>query len=1133
MKNATMMPRLTKFMFVVGFLLTTIMSYANNLAYAQNQTFTFHLKNVSIKTVLQTIEKQSEFIFMYRSDLLDTSKRVSVDADKKSVSQILDQILEGTAVTYEINDRQIVLKKAEKPISAPKQTGKRKKIISGIITDEVTQEPIIGAAIMVKGTSVGTTTNVDGNFTLQCVEEDTLVVSYMGYEDKIVVVKSGNVYAITMKEAAEQLGEVVVTAFGVAQKKESLVGSVQQIKPKELKVPSSSLSSAFAGRMAGVIAVQRSGEPGADGADFWIRGKSTFSGATGALIILDGVEISASELNALDPEVIESFSILKDATATALYGTRGANGVMIVTTKNGERLDKPIINVRVEGSMSQMTRVPEMVDGVTYMNLFNEAVSRPNCLIEPFAVDKIEGTKKRLNPYIYPNVNWYDEMFNKNSFAQRVNFNIRGGSRIMDYFMSASLKHNNGNLKPLSKDFFSYNNNINVYNYDFVNNLRINATPTTKVSLGLNLSVTDWKGPLRSANELFQMSKEVSPVDYPVFFPSGKLDTNGVLWGDKPGGPWDGGYRNPVAEYVIGYKTSLNSKITANFKLEQDLSFLTDGLGFSGLFSFKNITISNVERVANYNRYYVSDYNPSTLDYVIKRLGDERDTSLKTTGTYGGERKMYFQAVLDYNRIFDGRHDVSAMLLYNHQQYNTNMPVDLYTSLPQRKQGFAGRLSYVYDSRYMIEANFGYNGSENFAKGNRFGFFPSIAVGYTISQEKYWDQLRDYISHMKVRASWGLVGNDQIGADRFAYMEDLVLSGSGTFTTGINQDLTLSGPKWKRYFNPNLTWEVGEKINVGLDLQILNSLNVVVDVFKETRSHIFMSRQGSLPQVVGTSDTQIYSNLGKMENKGLDLSIDYNKQISKDWFISGKGTFTFARNKVLAYDEPLFRDYPALSRVGRPLGLHLGYISQGLFPDQATIDKSPEQTLGYIPMPGDIWYVNQPNYKGEYDNKIDGNDRVYMGMPVDPEIVYGFGASTKYKNWDFSLFFQGVARTSLMMSGIHPFGTASNFSVADFIAEDHWSVDNPNPNAAYPRLTKDNNNNNEAVSDYWLRDASFLKLRNAEVGYTYKNMRFYLSGANLLTFSPFKHWDPEMGGGNGLKYPTQRVWNLGFQITFK
>ena len=890
MKNATMMPRLTKFMFVVGFLLTTIMSYANNLAYAQNQTFTFHLKNVSIKTVLQTIEKQSEFIFMYRSDLLDTSKKVSVDADKKSVSQILDQILEGTAVTYEINDRQIVLKKDVKQIEISEQTVKRKKSVSGVITDEVTQEPIIGAAIMVKGTSIGTTTNVDGNFTVQCAEGDTLTVSYMGYEDKIVVVKSGNVYAITMKEAAEQLGEVVVTAFGVAQKKESLVGSVQQIKAKELKVPSSSLSSAFAGRMAGVIAVQRSGEPGADGADFWIRGKSTFSGATGALIILDGVEISASELNALDPEVIESFSILKDATATALYGTRGANGVMIVTTKNGERLDKPIINVRVEGSMSQMTRVPEMVDGVTYMNLFNEAVSRPNCFIEPYSAEKIEGTKKGLNPYIYPNVNWYDEMFNKNSFAQRVNFNIRGDSRIMDYFMSASLKHNNGNLKPLSKDYFSYNNNINVYNYDFVNNLRINATPTTKVSLGLNLSVTDWKGPLRSADELFQMSKEANPVDFPIMFPAGKIDSYNILWGDKPGGVWDGGFRNPIAEYVTMYKTSLSSTITANFKLEQKLDMLTDGLRFSGLFSFKNVTLSNVERVANYNRYYVTSYDPNSLDYEISRIGEERDTSLKTTGTYGGERKMYFQAVLDYNRIFGERHDIGAMLLYNHQQYNTNMPVDLYTSLPQRKQGFAGRLSYVYDSRYMIEANFGYNGSENFAKGNRFGFFPSIAVGYTISQEKYWDHLRDYISHMKVRASWGLVGNDQIGSDRFAYMEDLVLGGSGIFTTGINQDFTLSGPKWKRYYNPNLTWEVGEKINLGIDLQLFNSLNLVVDVFKENRTHIFMSRQGSLPQVAGTGDTQIYSNLGKMENRGVDVSVDYNKQIDKNWFVSGKGT---------------------------------------------------------------------------------------------------------------------------------------------------------------------------------------------------------------------------------------------------
>ena len=558
--------QLTKIMLITGLLLYHLQGYSSNLAYAQEQSFTFHLQNVTIAKVLQTIEEQSEFIFMYRADLFDVSKKVSVKADKMEVAQILDQILAGTGVTYEINDRQILLKK-DATQNVPQQSGK-KKTIRGIVTDDATQEPIIGATIMIKGSNTGVTSNLDGDFSIECSEGDTLNVSFIGYQDKKVIIHSGNIYAISLKESTELLDEVVVTAFGVGQKKESLVGAVQQVKPQELKVPSSSLSTAFAGRMAGVIAVQRSGEPGADGANFWIRGKSTFSGATDALIIMDGVEISATELNALDPEVIESFSILKDATATALYGTRGANGVMIVTTKTGKNLDKPIINFRIEGSISSMTRVPEMVDGVTYMEMFNEAVSRPGCDVSPYSQDKIDGTRAGLNPYVYPNVDWYDEMFNNNAFSERVNFNIRGGSSRMDYFMSASFKHYGGHLKSLSKDYFSYNNNVRNFNYDFINNLNINATSTTKISLGLNLSVSDKKSPEDSMNDIFQSAMMANPVDFPIYFPSDDSDKNAVRWGDKQGGTLgQGWYGNPIADYVTGYKSNRKTTITANFKL--------------------------------------------------------------------------------------------------------------------------------------------------------------------------------------------------------------------------------------------------------------------------------------------------------------------------------------------------------------------------------------------------------------------------------------------------------------------------------------------------------------------------------------------------------------------------------------
>lgn len=1018
-------------------------------------------------------------------------------------------------------------------VSAVQQKGHE---ITGTVTDAKTSEPLIGVTVMVKGTTNGVMTDVDGQFRLNCKEGDVLQISYIGYETKEVKVGSLKMYMVEMNESAEMLEEVVVTAFGVGQKKASMVGSVSQVRSEDLRVPSASLSSSFAGRLSGVIAVQRSGEPGADGADFWIRGKSTFSGATGALIVLDGVEISAQELNALDPEAIEGFSILKDATATALYGTRGANGVMIVTTKSGKNLDKPIINFRLEGALTQLTDVPQTVDGVTYMNLYNEALTRPNASGTPYSGDKINGTLNHLNPYIYPDVNWYDEMFKRNAFSQKANFNIRGGSKKMDYFMSAGIKHSDGNLNSMSSDYFSYNNNVRVTNYDFINNLNVYATPTTKLSLGLNLSVRDWKGPNMSVNDIFAYSLIANPVDFPIMYPAGTggIVTEDIMWGAKSGGPWDTGFRNPVAEYVRGYQTNMQSIVTANFKIEQDLGMLLPGLKFSGLFSYKNKNITIVHRSSAYNGYELESYDPETMDYTLRNTTQEKNTAINTTGGHGGERNMYLQAMLDYNHTFNDVHALNVMFLFNRQQYDTNIPSDLFSSLPKRKQGIAGRISYAYANRYLAEANFGYNGSENFAPDNRYGFFPSFALGYTISEEDFWEKLRPVVSMLKIRGSWGLVGNDDTSntAGRFAYLEDISLSGGPSYTTGMGQNITLSGPKWNRYYNSQLGWEVGEKWNVGMDLQLFNSLNLTFDVFKETRRDIFLSRSSTIPQFLGMAGAAVYGNLGKMKNEGVDLALDYNKQVNKDLFISFKGTFTYAHNTILERDEPPFREYPNLSTIGHSDGQYLLYIANGLFPDEATIKNNPKQSLGFDPQPGDIWYKNLPNYAGVCDNVIDSNDRMYVGNPKDPEIVYGFGPSIKWKNWDFSFFFQGAAKTSILMSGFHPFGSQSINNVFQWIADSHWSEDNPDSNAEYPRLSKIDNPNTTASSTYWLRNGAFLKLKNAEIGYTYKGWRFYVSGSNLLTFSPFDYWDPEMGSGSGLKYPTQRVFNFGVQVTF-
>ena len=1114
-------------LFVFCFLVAALQ--AKSPVYGQAKTFTVSLKNVTLKEVISYVEKNSQYVFFFKPEVINQSTQISVSLKNATVKQLLDKVSEQANIVYEMKERQIVLK--EKKVSE-QSVSQKKRLLQGLVKDEQ-GNPIIGASIQLKNTGTGVITDLDGLFQIQVTDKNSvIVISYIGYVTQEISVGDRSSITVQLKEDTKSLEEVVVTAFGATQKKETMVGSIQQVRPAELKVPSSSLSTSFAGRMAGVIAIQRSGQPGADGAEFWIRGKSTFGDATGVLIVLDGVEISSSDLNALDPEVIESFSILKDATATAMYGTRGANGVMIVTTKSGQDLLKPIINFRLETSMSQLTSVPEMVGGVDYMKLYNEALTTRGITTGLYDDTKIRATEQGLNPLVYPNVDWYNEMFNKNAFAQRFNFNIRGGKKAVTYFMSASVKHDAGNLKSLSKDYFSYNNNINVMRYDFVNNLSIKATNTTKISLGLNVSLRDWKGPSAGVDGIFSMSREASPVDFPIVYPARNDKEIYTLWGGMSGGIYNNGYRNPVAEYVVGYKKQFASTVNANIRLDQDLKMVTKGLKLHVLASFKNWSKTETTRKAGYNQFEIDQYNEATGEYTLSRVGNEQKTALNTEGAATGDRRIFIQAYLDYKRKF-GVHDVNAMLLYNQDQLDNNKPDNLLSSLPRRKQGIAARLSYAYDDRYLAEVNFGYNGSENFAKNNRFGFFPSIALGYNISQEKFWEPISNVISHFKLRGSYGLVGNDGIN-ERYAYLEDIVLSSDKwKYTTGVNQNVNLQGPVWNRYYNPNLTWEVGKKLNVGFDMQLFHQVNLNFDVFKEIRSKIYMQKVNTLPDFIGTGETKIYENSGKMKNVGFDIALDYNKQITKDFFLSFKGTLTYAHNTILERDEPPFQLYPNLSSVGYSRGQHLVYVADGLFRDQADVDSHAEQTLGYIPQPGDIKYVDQPDANGNCDGIINTNDRVYMGYPEDPEIVYGFGPSMKYKNWDFSFFFQGAARTSILMSGFHPFGKNATRGVMKFIADDYWSESNPNPNAAYPRLTRDTNANNTVNSSYWLRNGAFLKLKNAEIGYTFKMFRAYLNGSNLLTFSPFKHWDPEMGGGSGMKYPTQRVFNIGIQFTFK
>lgn len=1027
-------------------------------------------------------------------------------------------------------------KKTRSSFSLPSIQQKRN--ITGIVLDAKTNEPVINATVQIKGTTTGIVTDIDGKFNIPCMPNNILIISFIGYTQQEVKVGKSTSYTIKLEEDTEMLDEVVVTAFGAGQKKESIVGSVQTIRPTDLKVPSSNLSTSFAGRLSGVVAYQRSGQPGSNSADFFIRGVSTLSGITSPLIILDGVEVSSADLNALDPEIIDGFSILKDATATAMYGTRGANGVMIVTTKSGADLERPIIGFRIEGNVSAPTKVPKFVDGARYMEMFNEAITNQGTGDVMFTDQQIYGTRNNLNPYVFPNVDWYDEIFKDLAFNQKANFNIRGGTKKITYFMNIGVNHETGMLKNRTADLFSYNNNIDLKKYAFQNNIDFHMSNTSTISLHLNVQLNDMTSPNTAVGDIYGSIMNSNPVDFPVSYPSDGT-SNWIKWGAYAGGN-DQGASNPMALFTNGYKSLFESTVLANIDFNQKLDFITEGLRFKALFSFKNWNKTETFRSQGYNRYTLNSYSQNedgTYSYEISPMGNPTKPTLATASNVYGDRRIYAQAYLDYNRSF-GDHHVNGMALWNLDQYDNNVPgSDLIQSLPRRKMGIAGRLSYDYAHRYMIEVNAGYNGSENFAAGNRWGFFPSIAIGWNLAQEDFFKSVTHIISNLKFRGSYGLVGNDQITQGgslvRFIYLSDINLQNTADFTTGYgNNKVSYKGPTYNRYQNNAITWEVGEKLNIGMDLQLFNDVNFTIDGFREIRRDIFQQKN-SIPNYLGTAGTVVYGNLAKVKNWGFDTSVDYGKQLNRDLSIQFKGTFTFARNKVLEYDEaPGLRS--TLSQVGKKLNTYYGYVTDKLYIDYADIANSPSSTLGNIAIaPGDIKYVDQPDANGNYDGKITSDDRVPLGFPTVPEIVYGFGPSIQWKKWDFSFFFQGVANTSLMMSDFHPFGTQYNRNVLQFVADDYWSETNQNINAKYPRLTKYNNNHNNQTSDFWLRNAAFLKLKNAEIGYSFKNMRIYISGTNLLTFSPFKYWDPEMGGGKGLSYPTQRVYNIGFQMTFK
>ncbi len=1027
------------------------------------------------------------------------------------------------------------------------------KTITGLVKDAVDGSGLPGVAVAVKGTTQGTTTDVDGGFSIKASVGDTLQVSYVGKTPVTQVVDQRNVIEIILYDDVEMLEEVTIVAFG-QQKKQSVVASIETVKVSDLKIPSSNLTTALAGRIPGLISYQTSGEPGRDNAQFFVRGVTTFGYKTDPLILIDGFEMTTDDLARLQTDDIESFSILKDASATVLYGSRAANGIILVTTKRG--VEGPVkLSVRVDNHIATPTKIPKLTDGVTYMRMYNEAQMTRNPLMGAFySEQKIQSTIDGVNPMIYPNVDWYDEIFKRSTMNTKANINVSGGGQVATYYVAGGFEHETGLLKVDPRN--NYNNNINISRFNIRSNVTFKLTPTTTLETQVNGRFERQTGPWEDPEDPERSSATVgifgdimnsNPVDFPaVYEPDAANEfTTHTLFGNTYVN--GGRKKNPYAELTRGYTDRNESKIVAQATLFQDLKFITEGLKVQLKGSVDNWTRYTSTRTYEPFYYDLESYNQITGEHTLWCLNP--NTGQAYLGNVDPGRnatfRYYIEARATWMRQFDV-HNIGAMVVGTMEEnlLTSGSSTSIYETLPEKNTGVSGRLTYDYDTRYFLEFAFGYNGSEKFDGHKRFGFYPSIAGGWLISNESFWEPMRDIVSTLKLKGSIGQIGNDAIAErkDRFFYLSDIqIYTGTNDpfdygYRWGESFMNSYGGYKINRYANPNITWEISTKWNAGAEISFFKDrLKVQAELFGERRKNIYMKRE-NFPATVGL-EADIMGNVGKLKAWGFDGSVDYSHFFSNDFWMQGRANLTFADNKYTKLDE---KDYPDeyRKRLGHNVKQEWGLIAERLFVDDDEIVNSPTQSYGLY-MAGDIKYKDVNG-----DGVVNDNDKVPLGYPTTPRIQYGLGLSTGYKKMDFSFFFQGNGMVSFFIhpgvhktEGIAPFVNRRN--ALQIVADDYWSETNPNVYAFWPRLSTMPVSNNEQQSTWWLRDGSFLRLKQIEAGYNIdgwqkiglQNCRIYLTLENLFVLSKFKLWDPEMGRA-GLGYPPNRRYNIGIQLSF-
>lgn len=989
--------------------------------------------------------------------------------------------------------------------------------------------PLVGATVSEKDNPTnGVMTDADGKFSIKVERGAKLLFTYIGFKDvEYLVLKQEQNLQIKFEEAATEVEEVVVTALGT-QRKISTLSAVTSVDVTALQQPTASVANLLGGRVAGVISSMASGEPGKNIAEFWIRGIGTFGANASALVLIDGLE---GDINSIDPADIESFSVLKDASATAVYGVRGANGVVLITTKRGQA-DQMKITARASATLSVLKRMPEFVDAYDYALLANEAraVRGEEALYTPVELDII---RNNLDPDIYPNVNWQDEIVKKASWKQNYYVSAQGGAKLARYFVSltAALEDAAYNVDKNSP----YASSVGYDTYGYRANIDLELTKTTKIYFGSSGFLTVQKNPgVASTDYIWDAQANIHPLRLPMYYSNGQLPAVGTGASTSP----------YVMINRMGRRVSQEFESKTTLAIEQDLSMITKGLKIRAQGAYDHTSWFNENRSIQPALYEAVGRTQDGELITIQRVSEREAGYSKSTNLY---RKYHFESTLNYDRVFGEDHRVSGLLYYymSDDKYTSESTTNM-NSIPKRYQGISSRLTYGYRDTYMIDFNFGYTGSENFQPGRRFGFFPSVALGWVPTNYEFMKKGLPFINFLKIRASYGTVGNDKISNKRFPY---LTIVDRGTNSPwGSTSAETL----WETYTGAdNLDWEIAKKFDLGIEGRLFDDkVTFVVDFFNDVRDGIFQERQ-QIPLYVGLM-SKPYSNVGEMRSYGADGNISFTQRLNKNTSFTLRGNFTYSKNDVKNWEEAN-PAYPYQENSGYPNGVWRGYQALGLFKDQHDIDTSPVQTFGEY-KPGDIKYRDING-----DGRIDTDDRVPISRQVGvPLLMYGFGGEFQYKNFTLGVLFKGTGKTDFFYGGAGyiPFASGNLGNVLTQAADpaNRWipmdyAIANgidpslaENPNAKYPRLQYGNNNNNSQTSTFWKGNSSYLRLQEITLNYNFRakalnkvgiqSVDVQLVGNNLAVWDDVKIFDPEQASSNGRVYPLPATFTLQLYLHF-